>query len=172
MCLLSFDVGLNQGGAGPGPLFALFNTQYPSPSLFLSLHPSLAAFTCTMSARPSVDACWPFRPVGRVTRRGGRGSGETRERKRWVARWGREGENSWACGERVMWSGITGLGPGLAVNWIAVRALPCKIFSSFGNWYNTYCDGKQPGLVMNQLPYIIVSLHVLLNKYIPSDWRW
>ncbi len=54
VCLLSFDVGLNQGGAGPGQLFALFNTQYPSPSLFLSLHPSLAAFTCTMSAQPSV----------------------------------------------------------------------------------------------------------------------
>lgn len=50
MCLLSFDVGLNQGGAGPGPLFALSNTQYPSPSLFLSL----ATFTCTMSAQPSV----------------------------------------------------------------------------------------------------------------------
>lgn len=54
VCLLSFDVGLNRGGAGPGPLFALFNVQYPSPSLFLSLHPSLAAFTCTMSAQPSV----------------------------------------------------------------------------------------------------------------------
>lgn len=53
MCLLSFDVGLNQGGAGPGPLFALFNTQCSSPSLLLSLHPSLAAFTCTMSAQPS-----------------------------------------------------------------------------------------------------------------------
>lgn len=39
VCLLSFDVGLNQGGAGPGSLFALFNTQCPSPSLFLSLHP-------------------------------------------------------------------------------------------------------------------------------------
>lgn len=51
--MLSFDVGLNQGGAGPGPLFALFNTQCPSPSLFLSLHPSLAAFTCTMCAQPS-----------------------------------------------------------------------------------------------------------------------
>lgn len=53
VCLLSFDLGLNLGGAGPGPLFALFNTQYPSPCLFLSLHPSLAAFTCTMSAQPS-----------------------------------------------------------------------------------------------------------------------
>lgn len=54
VCLLNFDVGLNQGGAGPGPLFALFNTQYPSLSLFLSLRPSLATFTCTMSAQPGV----------------------------------------------------------------------------------------------------------------------
>lgn len=54
VCLLIFDVELNQGGTGPGPLFALFNAQYPSPSLFLLLHPSLAAFTCTMSAWPSV----------------------------------------------------------------------------------------------------------------------
>lgn len=53
VCLLSFDVGLKQGGAGLGPLFALFNTQCPSPSLFLSLHPSIAAFTCTMSAQPT-----------------------------------------------------------------------------------------------------------------------
>lgn len=79
MCLLSFDVGLNQGGAGPGPLFALFNTQYSSPSLFLSLRPSLAAFTCTMSAQPSVA------PVDRsdlsAERLDGREGGETRERK-------------------------------------------------------------------------------------------
>ena len=54
VCLLSFDAGLNQGGAGPGLLFALFNAQYPSPSLFLSLLPSLAAFTCTMSVQSSV----------------------------------------------------------------------------------------------------------------------
>lgn len=54
VCLLSFDVGLNQGCAGPGSLFALFNTQCPSPSLFLSLHPSLTAFTCTMSVQPSI----------------------------------------------------------------------------------------------------------------------
>lgn len=53
VCLLNFDVGLNQGGAGPGFLFALFNTQYASPFLFLSLHPALAAFTCTMSVQSS-----------------------------------------------------------------------------------------------------------------------
>lgn len=68
VCLLSFDVGLNQGGAGPGPLFALFNTQYPSPSLFLSLRPSLATFTCTMSAQPSVAPVDRFDPSGRATR--------------------------------------------------------------------------------------------------------
>lgn len=48
--LLNFDVGLNRGGL----LFALFNTQCTSPFLFFSLHPSLAAFTCTMRAYPNV----------------------------------------------------------------------------------------------------------------------
>lgn len=76
VCLLSFDVGLNQGGAGPGPLFALFNTQYPSPSLFLSLHPSLAAFTCTMSAQPSVTPVDRSDLSARATQRDGEGRNE------------------------------------------------------------------------------------------------
>lgn len=63
--------------AQPCPLFALLNTQYPSPSLFLGLCASLATFTCTMSAQPSETPADRLDPCGE--RRDGREADETRE---------------------------------------------------------------------------------------------
>lgn len=122
VCLLSFDVGLNQGGAGPGPLFALFNTQYSSLSLFLSLHPSFAAFTCTMSAQPSVT------PVDRsdlsaerLDGREGGGQNEGKRRddgtRRMSGSLGKREENSLDVESDVEWDYGFGTGISLIIWW-------------------------------------------------------
>lgn len=152
VCWLSFDVGLNQGGAGPGPLFALFNTQCPSPFLCLSLHPSLTAFTCTMSAQPSET------PVDRpdlsaerlaASRGGGgrkRGKSEEWRNERTSGLLGR-GSDYVRSGERVMWSGLMGLGLGLTGVWTEMkitRELLLKYYHHFVTMQH-FSDVKQPG---------------------------